>query len=736
MTYASVLLEVSVQKTLDYSIPTELSSQVEKGVLVEVPLRGKLRRAFVVEKKDTTSIASTLPVANIVSSGPVLTHDLFELALWIAKYYVCPLGKVIKTMLPPGVRKNTQQKEQYTVFRNKTRDELQSICVELRSKAPQQAHVLETLLLVEGSILLSDLLEKSNAPASSVKALHEKGYIRLSLQPKSPVLECEYFQSKPKELRAEQKEAFEKIISSMQSSRFDVHLIHGITGSGKTEVYLQAIDHALKQQKGVIILVPEISLTEQTIERLRSRFSEKIAVLHYRLSDGEKSHMWQQILHGACPIVIGARSAIFSPLPNLGLIIVDEEHDQSYKQSDDAPCYQARDVAVFRAKMLNIPIVLGSATPSLESYLNAKKGKYILSTLSSRGSASLPKVTIVNMRHEYEKNKRYTPFSNLLLSKIEDRKKQGQQTILFLNRRGFHTLALCQSCLKPILCPHCDMKLAFHKSIRGLLCHLCGEKFPEPKSCPTCHAHGVVKFSGIGTEKIESMIRGIFPDLRTVRIDADSSRHKGSLETLLQEFRSGKADLLIGTQMIAKGLHFPDVTLVGVLQADASLNIPDFRAQEQVFQLITQVSGRAGRGEYPGEVVIQTEVPEHSTIVLGSKQDYIGFYNEEIELRKSFQFPPFSQIVKFSFTGKDEAHVFATAQQYFSKLTTYLPAGFHSHPVVPAGHAKVKDFFRAIFLIRGPAVMPIASAIEQTEKTFKLPSTVFRSIDVNPSSTC
>lgn len=738
MLFASVILEVSIQKALDYTIPSELQEKIVKGSLVEVPLRGKLRRGLVIETKTSSQVKHAFPISRLIAQEPPLTAELFELALWMAKYYICPLGRVLKTILPAGVRQQTQQKMQYFIMRGISREEMRALCEELRSKAPQQAKVLDVMLQVRKGILHTELLDLSQAPPSSVKSLVEKGVLLLDIvrTSNSFLANQEYFMVKPKPLRPEQEQALTLITKSLDSNAYSPHLLFGVTGSGKTEVYLQAIEHALQKNKGVIMLVPEISLTEQTIERLRCRIRAPIAVLHHRLSDGERSDAWDKIKNGDLRIAIGARSAIFCPMPNLGLIIVDEEHEMSYKQSDDSPCYQARDVAIFRAKLNNATIVLGSATPSLESYYNAVNGKYTLSKLSDRGNiASLPSVTVVDMKKEYEKAKGLTYLSDPLLSKIKERKERGEQTILFLNRRGFHTVLSCQSCGKSVMCKSCSTKMTFHRSSNQIMCHLCGFETSPPHTCPSCQAHKMFKYQGAGTEKIEAMLHAIFPEIKTLRVDADSTRHKGSLETLLQEFRSGKADVLIGTQMIAKGLHFPEVTLVGVLNCDSTLNIPDFRSQEQVFQLITQVSGRAGRSFSKGEVVLQTALPEHSTIQHGAKQNFEAFFKEELEVRSLFNFPPYCRIVKFLFLGKDEAQVLACANGYSQIVQNNLPNSYFCHPVIPAAHAKVKDFFRYQFLVRGPNIATVRLAIEAAEKKASIPSTISRFIDVDPAST-
>lgn len=732
--FASVILELSVQKKLDYLIPEPLSGKVQRGSAVEVPLRGHLRPAYVIEVKESALVEKPLSIHRVIKQEPVLTEDLFALALWMAQYYICPLGRVLKTMLPRGVRKNVQTKEQYFITRKISLFELRSVCAELRQKAPSQAAVCDIMLTVKKGILLTELLERADSSASCVKSLIEKGVLSYEVvkTDKLDLAVHEYFKSKQKELRAEQQEALSKITASIKSNSFATHLLFGVTGSGKTEVYMRAIDEALKLKKGTIMLVPEISLTQQTIHHFRSRFSEPIAVLHHRLSDGERAESWDKIQRGDIRLVVGARSCIFSPMPNLGLIIVDEEHEGSYKNGDDSPTYQARDLAVMRAKQVGATVVLGSATPSLESYYNASCGKYILSKLSERTLHGLPTVTTVDMKASSNRSSGF--FSPLLLSKIAERKERGEQTILFLNRRGFHTQLECQSCHTFISCPHCSVKLTFHKKQNLLLCHLCGHFLPPPSACPACKEAAMMKYTGVGTEKIESALFAALPQVKALRIDADTTRHKGSLEQLLLQFRSGKADVLVGTQMIAKGLHFPEVSLVGILNADSSLNIPDFRASEQVFQLITQVSGRAGRGQSPGEVIVQTLVPNHETIRFAKEQNFEAFYNSEIKTRKIFGFPPFSHIVKFLFVGKDEDNVEEGATRFLETLRGHLPKEFFCHPLVPPGHARVKDLYRFQFFIRGPHVATIRRAYEKTLQKFPLPRSISLFLDVDPQS--
>lgn len=737
--YASVVLDLSINKALDYGVPAEFIEKLKIGMKVHVPVRGQLRNGYIIAIKDEPDFTPVKPIAEIKSEAELISPDLFELALWMAKYYCTPLQSVIKTILPASIRKDTSHKEQLFVMRAKTKEELIEYCKEIRNSFPAQAAVLDVMLQVKKGILLSELLEATQGSRSPVDTLAKKGMLVVDIVrvDRSPLVNEEYFKTKAKTLSDEQQSALKEITASLDLNQFQTHLLHGITGSGKTEVYLQAIDKALSQEKGSIILVPEIALTAQTIERFRSRFDEKIAILHHRLSNGERHDEWHRILEGTAKIVIGARSAIFSPVKNLGLIIVDEEHESSYKNSEEQPSYHARDIAVMRGKIASGTVILGSATPSIESYHNALTGKYKLSQLKGRAdAASIPSVTIVDMKKEYEKAKSIITFSDLLVSTIQKKAEKGEQSILFLNRRGYHTSLACKGCGEIVKCSHCDTSLTFHRGNNILSCHLCSyELSPPPLECPTCRKSQTMKFRGIGTEQVERSLHAILPNIRTIRVDGDTTRHKGSHQKLLRDFGSGKADVLIGTQMIAKGLHFPQVTLVGIINGDGALHIPDFRAAETTFQLITQVSGRSGRGVLPGQVIIQTSIPEHSTILLASQQNYESFFNEEVEVRRAFDYPPFAQLIKLVFSGKDQSKTLHFAEKVRHMLVEKLPNSFVINPVVPAGHARIKDKYRFQLLVKGKNVFAFNKEMEKILETTKLPSSVKLFVDVNPTST-
>ncbi len=738
--YVDVLLDSAIHKSLEYGVLPEMADRVRKGCRVMVPVRGSLRSGYILDVKQDSTFPSVKAIADVLSTEPLLTSELFDVALWMADYYCSPLSHVLKVMLPSSLREKVRAKEQQYVMRAKTRDEMADICRSLRARSPKQVDVLDVMLKVRKGILLTELLEQAGTSRAPVDSLVKKGLLLIDIvrTDRSPFQNEEYFRTKPKTLSGEQAASLKATTDLLNAGRFGVNLLYGVTGSGKTEIYLQAIDYALCQGKGAIMLVPEISLTPQTMERFRSRFDNKIAILHHRLSHGERHDEWHRILRGDASIVIGARSAIFSPVKNLGVVVVDEEHESSYKQNDSAPCYHARDVAVMRAKLEGAAVILGSATPSLESFHNSQSGKYHLSRLSTRPDASkMPTVRIVDMRLEREKAGGYALFSQGLLEGIKARHGRGEQCILFLNRRGYHTSMLCGSCEHVVECPRCDVALTFHKNDQQLSCHLCGHTLcPPPATCPECGAPDTLKYRGVGTQQVEKALYAMMPGVRIIRMDADSTRHKGSHQQLLRDFGSGKADVLVGTQMIAKGLHFPQVTLVGILNSDAALNIPDFRASETVFQLITQVSGRSGRGDAHGEVIIQTMLPDNRTLELAAEADTDTFFEEELNVREAFNYPPYQQMVKVVFTGTDSSETVRTAEELRKLLIFALPQDCELHPTLPCGYARVKDRFRFQFVVQGPRGFHLRGGVLETAlKKLRLPRNVRMLVDVNPLST-
>lgn len=717
---------------LDFGILDHDLDKVQEGSFVELAIRGHVHKAIVFELLEECTLCQVQPIQRVLDDRPLLPPHLFELAKWMSSYYLTPLRVILRSMLPQSVRNQMQPKEQLWVQRAVSYDNLRTSCAALQRSHPPQAKVLEAILASKSGLFLSELLEKAGVSKSPIETLAKKKLIELKTVQvdRSFLIGESYFRTKPKKLNEEQDAALTKILNSQG---FETHLIHGITGSGKTEIYMQAIEQVLSRDLGALMLVPEIALTTQMCERFLSRFDKKIAILHYRLSQGERLDVWNRIRRKEAPIVVGARSALFSPIPNLGLIIVDEEHDHAYKQHEESFCYHARDTAVMLGKIARCPVVLGSATPSLESYTNAKNGKYTLSKLNHRAThAKLPKVTIVDMRKEFEKAKGYTAFSEKLLLEINERVKRGEQAILFLNRRGYHTSLRCLFCGFIFKCPHCDISLTFHRKSQQLTCHLCEYLTQEFRLCPQCKRESDLKFQGVGTEQIERALKAILPDVRTLRMDGDTTKHKGSLDKLFRQFSTQKADVLIGTQMIAKGLHFPSVTLVSILNSDSALNIPDFRASEQIFQLIVQVSGRAGREELPGEVIIQTHTPENTTIQLAANQEYEKFFSQEIGIREVFGYPPFTHFIKVQFSG-ESAHLVEGVGKSFQKRVR-VP-GAIVHPLTPSGHPKIKDQFRFQFLIRTTSIYRVHGFLQDLKQRFVLPRGVKLRIDVDPIST-
>jgi primosomal protein N' (replication factor Y) len=506
--------------------------------------------------------------------------------------------------------------------------------------------------------------------------------------------------AKPEEhvLTAEQENSLSHITAALERRDYASFLLHGVTGSGKTEVYLKAIECVLQQDREAIFLVPEISLTPQMVERLKGRFGNQVAVLHSGLSQGERYDEWRKIQRRQVQVAVGARSAIFAPFTNLGLIIMDEEHETSYKQ-EETPRYHARDIAVWRAKENGAVLLMGSATPALETYALATRGRHQLLTMTERvGGRKLPRVHVVDMREELRTENR-SMFSRTLYDMIQDRLAKQEQIVLFLNRRGFSTFVMCRSCGHTLRCPHCDISLTYHKTNHTARCHYCGFSMRQPQHCPECQSPHI-RFFGSGTQKIEAELAALFPGVRVIRMDVDTTSRKGAHEALLGKFRNGQADILVGTQMIAKGLDFPRVTLVGVIAADTSLHLPDFRAAEKTFQLLTQVGGRAGRHVLPGDVVIQTYTPEHYSIRFATGHDYTGFYEWEMRHRKQNGYPPFYRLVLMTFSHEEVPVVVQATEQFARYLKPRLAPTSKLLGPVASPIARLKDRFRFQLMLK------------------------------------
>ncbi|MEI6891926.1 MAG: primosomal protein N' [Pontiella sp.] len=742
-TIAKVVVEISLDREFDYRIPVHLQSEIQVGSQVNVPFRSRELRGFVVGLANYSAFGDKLKeLSGVVGDKPLIPDEIMKLAYWIADYYCAPIEQAVRTVLPSAVRKRgARHKKQLFVSLNidatpARAQRRSSKCDEGGASAltGKQGEVFQTLEQ-HGAMTVAELKERVGCSDSPIKTLEKKGLVTIAEEiiQRDPHAGIELLRTKPFDLMVEQQTALDIINQSMDQEKPGTVLLHGVTGSGKTEVYLQALQHALDQGKGAIVLVPEIALTPQTVDRFRSRFGDCVAVLHSNLSDGERHDEWHRIRNGEAKIAIGARSALFSPIENVGLIVVDEEHEATYKQ-DESPRYNARDVAVMRGHLENCCVVLGSATPALESFANVKNGRYTLAEMRMRvDDRSMPLMRVIDMCVEKERNGRPQIFSRELVEAIYDRLNLGEQTILFLNRRGFSSSIQCERCGYVAECAECSVSMTYHKREHKLLCHICGAEEKVPERCPDCKDPDF-KYSGMGTEKIEEVLSKICPNARVARMDSDTMRKKDSYRIVLDQFKTGKLDILLGTQMIAKGLDFPNVTLVGVLHADMSLHVPDFRAGERTFQLLTQVAGRAGRGEKAGEVIVQAYTPYHPAIQAARNLDYEGFCSQDLEFRKELLYPPFAHLVLLTFKGESELDVMTTSDQFFQRLEKILPSSVTHAPPMPAPLARAKGFWRYQIMLRCEHTVKMTRPIRFVQSTFKLPKGISLSIDVDALS--
>ena len=734
--FARVIIDRSIHRELDYLIPDTLAEKVSIGSRVRVPFRERSALATVVAVLTETGASGVRPIEAIVGEKPALSLKLVELARWMSTYYCCPIEAVMRSLLPQVIRRaEVGWKKQ--LFVSAARQIQTQEIEKLRRRAPKQAELLEAVAKLREPIPAAELLRQTSLDNQTLRALEKRGFILLREQAvaRDPHADEQFVASGSLTLNLEQAAALSAVEEALAApENAKPILLHGVTGSGKTEIYLQAIRSTLLRGKTAIVLVPEISLTPQTVERFKSRFAEAqdtVAVLHSHLSEGERHDEWHKVQSGRARIVVGARSAVFAPLENLGLIVVDEEHETSYKQ-EEAPRYHARDVAVVRAKMEQCAVLLGTATPSLESYHNAVQQKYRLLNLTQRvDDCQMPLMRIVDLRLERRKEKVAAILSEKLRQAITARLEKNEQTILFLNRRGFSTSLLCSNCGEARNCPNCSVALTFHRGAARLTCHLCGHTAAVPKKCPACSQDALI-YSGFGTEKVEANVTHLFPDAVVRRMDADSMSRKDAYRETLHAFRSGKIDILVGTQMIAKGLHFPNVTLVGIINADLALHMPDFRAGERTFQLLTQVAGRAGRGETPGEVFVQTYTPFSPSIQFARHHDFAGYFQQELEFRERCDFPPFKHAVLMTVRSPHEARAKLSAETLVRRLKESLGAEFILGEATPAPLEKLQGQFRFHILMRGEAIVRLSRLIRETLDKLPLPEDVLASVDVDP----
>jgi primosomal protein N' (replication factor Y) len=727
--FARVLLDQSAGRPLDYAIPEPLRSRVTQGSRVRVPLRSRVVLATVVSVHEETDAQGVREITELVSDDALVRPVLMRLAAWMADYYCCPEEIAMRAVLPVVIRKaELAHKERLFIELARTPEESER--AEIERRAPRQIDILRNLEAAGAPIELAEI----PGARTAAKALEKRGIVRIGLRRVARDPEGEYMPSHDLPLNTEQAVALAAVREAIdRPAEARPLLLHGVTGSGKTEVYLQGLRHALEAGKSAIVLVPEISLTPQTVERFKSRFADiqsQVAVLHSHLSEGERHDEWHKIHSGGARIVIGARSAVFAPLENLGLIVVDEEHEGSYKQ-DEAPRYHARDVAVYRAALERCAVVLGSATPSLESFHNATTGKYRLLEMPSRiDDRGMPLIRVVDLRLQNRQRGQQQVVSAMLRVAIERRLAVGQQTILFLNRRGYSSALMCQACGYVAQCPNCSVALTYHRDDERIRCHLCGHAERTPRVCPTCKDPGI-RHAGFGTQKVEEAVRKIFPQARVARMDADSMARKGSYRETLDQFQARKIDILIGTQMIAKGLHFPNVTLVGIVNADVGLHMADFRAGERTFQLLTQVAGRAGRGEAEGEVLVQTFTPAHPAIQHARHHDFAGYWEQESEFRRAFGHPPFQRFVLATVRGEHAERTEFTAQTLARRLREAAADGIQIGEPSPAPLARVKNEHRYHLTLRGPGALKISRLLRAVLAKLPLPRDVRIGIDVD-----
>jgi len=739
---ARVSLEIALRKEFDYLIPPALAGQVEVGSRVQVPFGPRKILGCVTALVEESARANLKPILKVIGAQTLVTPKVLKLARWIGEYYCCAPETALKSVLPEAVRKEASGwRERLFVRALPVGSEF--------PKLPKRQQEVWNIIEERRELPLQELVELAETTAATVRKLEDRGLIEIAseISERDPYAREHILPSQPLPLNPAQSAALEKIKEAMdkllstpnpQPSTF---LLHGVTGSGKTEVYLQALAHALEQGKGAIVLVPEISLTPQTVERFKARFTSGklqtlVAVLHSHLSAGERHDEWHKIRQGRARIVIGARSAIFAPVEPLGLIIVDEEHEHTYKQ-EEAPRYHARDVAIMRGQMESAVVVLGSATPSLESYYNCKRGKFALLELPERvDDQKMPHVRVVDMHQAARGEKGIPIFSPQLKEAIAQRLERKEQTILFLNRRGYSTSLQCPKCGEVVQCPNCSLALTFHRQEQKLACHICGHTEKVPSVCPNVKCKNpAIRFAGAGTQRVEETLAKLFPNARIKRMDADTMKRKDDYRKVLGDFRAGRTDILVGTQMIAKGLHFPNVTLVGIIYADLALHQPDFRAGERTFQLLTQVAGRAGRGDVEGEVFVQAFAPFHPAIQHARRHDFIGFYEQEMEFREQLKYPPVSRAALLTLKGHNEEKVKFSAEHLKRELEKVLGEFkdlILSGPA-PAPLLRAETFYRFQIMLRTRAMSKLSHTLAKIIGTLTLPDDVTLAVDIDPA---
>lgn len=789
-----------INRPFDYAVPSDLQPLIESGCRVKVPFGNRSVLGFVTQIKSETDvpIEKQKSIHELLDIEPVFSEEMIKLSKWMKRETLCYEIDALQVMLPAALRAKYEKILRYVnqdiplpnelieLFQGKETVEvtantskailatikklvknnvlvletavkqntsikkvrmihiienvlkIKSVLDEIPVQAKKQKQLIEWMMLHPGEALqASHIIKMAKTSNTVLQGVVERGVATIKMDEvyRDPYAAREIKRSNKLLLTNEQQIALEQVIEAYEKHTSHTFLLHGITGSGKTEVYLQAIERALNDDKEAIVLVPEISLTPQMTNRFKERFGSLVAVLHSGLSAGEKYDEWRKIKRGEVKVVVGARSAVFAPFTRLGLIILDEEHEGTYKQ-DDSPRYHARDVAIWRSEFHHCPVILGSATPSLESFARAKKGNYTLLTLSNRPNEQpLPEVTIIDMREQL-KNGNRSMFSLELADAIRLRLDKQEQMVLFLNRRGHSSFVLCRDCGTVVECQNCDISMTYHRHQELIKCHYCGEEERVPNICPQCQSEHI-RFFGTGTQKVEEEISKLFPEARVLRMDVDTTRKKGSHEKILTQFGEGKADILLGTQMIAKGLDFPNITLVGVLSADTTLHLADFRAAEKTFQLLTQVSGRAGRHDKQGEVIVQTYTPEHYAIQFAQHHDFNSFYNQEMMLRKQFAYPPYTYVALIQVTHEDVLMTAEYAHKAASWLKSHLSNGSDIIGPTASSISRVQNRYRYQCLVKykkEPKLPEIMQQLILIYRTEWMKKGIILNVDINPSS--
>jgi primosomal protein N' (replication factor Y) (superfamily II helicase) len=725
--YAEVIIDLisnAVDRPFHYSIPPAMRGKLLPGMRVMIPFANRVSQGYVLRLLHKTTIDSLRDIKSIEDPEPLLTGEQLTLARWMSLRYYCRLIDVVHAMIPAAFRegKHPGMVEVFEALPAATEVDLK--------RAPVQREVLERI--IEKGPLLKSELARQGIKGTTLRSLEEKGLvIRKTIRSTSSKSKTLPLPS-PHQLHDDQAGCLAEISTALEKQKMQEFLLHGITASGKTEVYIRSVACCLESGRSALVMVPEIALTPQMIEHFERPFPGLVAVLHSRLSSSEKNRQWQMILDGTAKIVLGARSAVFAPLQNIGLIIIDEEHETTYKQ-EETPRYHTRDVARWRARYNRAVLVLGSATPSLESYYRALEGKQRLLTMTERVTPiQLPPVTVIDMRKELKENHRHI-FSRLLIDELKTVLGRDEQALLFINRRGFAGFVLCRECGYVVRCRSCDVSMTLHLDRKIMCCHYCGYQETVPTVCPGCGGIKIRYFSA-GTQRVEEEVKKMFPQAAVIRMDSDTTASRRAHDHFYRQFKDRKASILIGTQMVAKGFDFPDLTLVGVIAADTTLNLPDFRAPERTFQLLTQVAGRTARGPGGGRVIVQTYHPDHYSITAAAGHDYQSFIEQELANRRQLAYPPFSDLVRFLFSGEDEKVVHQAAS-WFSDLLKAIDSGVEILGPAPASLYRINQQFRVQTLVKGERLSAIAPAVKKMVRAYhehKPPWNVRLAVDFNP----